>query len=112
MTTSSQRLSADGPCGAHPPGAVGVCGAARYAHRVTADLTVPPYETRRLPTARGSFAVVDVPAARIAEDHRGTEDPTRVLPLPGTPRAPLTPRTPGRPDRPIRQQEDSTWPAS
>jgi signal transduction histidine kinase len=58
---------------------------------------------------RGSRFVVDVPAARIAEDHRGSDDPTRVLPLPGTSR---TPRTPVRPDRPTRQQEDSTWPAS
>ena len=48
-----------------------MCGAARYAHRVTADLTVPPYETRRLPTARGSFAVVDVPAAP-GSDAKGT----------------------------------------
>jgi len=38
---------------------------------VTADLTVPPYETRRLPTARGSFAVVDVPAAP-GSDAKGT----------------------------------------
>ncbi|NJP52383.1 alpha/beta hydrolase [Streptomyces sp. SBST2-5] len=38
---------------------------------MTADLTVPPYETRRLPTARGSFAVVDVPAAP-GSDAKGT----------------------------------------
>lgn len=55
---------------------------------------------------RGSRFVVDVPAARIAEDHRGTDDATRVLPLAGRPGAG------GRPDRPTRQQEDSTWPAS
>ncbi|GAA1425875.1 alpha/beta hydrolase [Streptomyces thermospinosisporus] len=38
-------------------------GAARYPHCVTSNLHVPSYETRQLPTARGPFAVVDVPAA-------------------------------------------------